>query len=169
MDGIWGHYDLPLHAVHHGVMAQGNWAADYYTSQPDPSHWIAVGLVAPLDAGSPGLRRMLVGEGRTEDEAIHALCARIAELSGDSQFTVFPKPSAHREDRKMTSPKTCARIYRAGGDRFTVPCAAFIREDPRNGLLLCTDANGCPVKTVKKDQVIGYLVFTCQSGECFQA
>lgn len=169
MNGIWGHFDLPPHAVHHGVMAQGNWAVDYYTSQPDPSHWIAVGLVAPLEGGHPGLRRLLVGQGCTEDEAIHALWVRIAELSGDSHFTVFPEPSAQREGKKMTSARTCARIYLAGGERFTVPCVAFIRKDPVNGSLICTDANGYPIKTLKKPQVIGYLVFRCQSGECVQA
>lgn len=41
---MWDPFDLPSHAVHHGVMAQGNWAADYYTSQParvteSPSDW----------------------------------------------------------------------------------------------------------------------------------
>lgn len=162
MNGIWGHYDLPTYAVHHGVMAQGNWAADYYTSEPDPIHWIAVGLAAPVDPERPCLRRMLVGQGNTEDEAIHALWIRIAELAGGDLITVFPEPLAHREDRILTGPVTCARLYLAGGDRLTVPGAAFILEDPIGGLLVCTDVNGCAIKSFQTDQVIGYLVFTCQ-------
>lgn len=148
-------------------MAQGSYAADYYTSQPDPGHWIAVGLAAPVDPECSHFRRMIVGEGHTEDEAIHALWVRIAELGGGDHITVFPEHFVHREDTNLTSPVTCARIYLAGGDRLMVPGAAFVREDPINGLLICTDANGCPIKKVKKDQVIGYLVFTCQSQEAF--
>lgn len=66
----------------------------------------------------------------------------------------------------MTNPRTCARIYLTGGDRLTVPEVALVRDEPTNGSLICTDANGTPIKTVKKDHVIGYLIFTCQSDEC---
>lgn len=166
MNGIWGHFDLPFYVVHHGVMAQGRLAADYYTSQPDLSHWIAVGLAASLDMGRPGQRRMLVGQGCTEDEAIHALWVRIAEWSGGSQLTVSPESSFQREDKEITSPMTCARIYLAAGDRLTVPDAAFVREDPTNGSIICSDANGSPIKAFEKHQVIGYLVFTRHSDEC---
>lgn len=172
VNGIWGHHELPSHAIHHGVMAQRSYAADYYTSQPDPGHWIAVGLAAPVDPECSHLRCMLVGEGHTEDEAIHALWVRIAELADGDHITVVPEHLVHREDTVLTNPVTsvtCARIYLAGGDRLTIPGAAFVREDPINGSLICTDADGCPIKKVKKDQVIGYLVFTCQPQDGSQA
>jgi hypothetical protein len=104
MNGIWGPNDVLPQAVHHGVMAKGNWGADYYTSQPDPSRWIAVGLAAPLDTGSPVLGRMLVGEGSTEDEAINSLWVRVSELSGDSQCTIFPEPSTHQDQQPTAEP-----------------------------------------------------------------
>lgn len=168
MNGVWDQHHLPSHAVHHGVMAKGNWAADYYTSQPDPGCWIAVGLVAPLDTATPVLRRMLVREGRAEDNAINALWIRVAELSGDNQFTVFSEPSTDRAHGNMVGPTTCARVYLAGGDRLTVPCAAFVREDPARDFLDCTDADGFTVKRLQREHVIGYLIFTCQSEDCFQ-
>lgn len=96
MNGIRGQFDSPRHAFQHGVMAQGNDAADYYLSQSDPGHWIAVGLADSVGAGRLGLRRMLVGQGRTEDEAIHALWVRIAELSGEANSPFSPERSAHR-------------------------------------------------------------------------
>ncbi|TVR76898.1 MAG: hypothetical protein EA415_00645 [Sphaerobacteraceae bacterium] len=167
MNGIWGRYDLPPHAVHHGVMAKGNWGADYYTSQPDPSNWIAVGLVAPLDAGTPILRRMLVGVGCTEGEALNALWVRVSELSGDSQFTIFPEPSTHRAQTDMAEPRTCARVYFARGDRFTVPDAAIVQEDPESDALVFTDASGSPISMINTADVIGYLIATCEAEECF--
>ncbi len=167
MNGIWGPYDVLPQAVHHGVMAKGNWGADYYTSQPDPSRWIAVGLAAPLDTGSPVLGRMLVGEGSTEDEAINSLWVRVSELSGDSQCTIFPEPSTHQDQKSAASLGTCARVYFTRGDRFTVPGAAFVREEPESDLIVFIDASGSPISMINKAEVIGYLIVTCQSEECF--
>lgn len=62
------------------------------------------------------------------------------------------------------------RVYLVGGDRLTVPEAALIREDPINGSMICTDYYGCPIMTLTKAQLIGYLMLRCQSEseECFR-
>jgi hypothetical protein len=79
-------FELPPHAIHHGVIVEGSFVADYYTSQPAPSQWIAVGVVRPCDEqlSSHRLRRMLVGDGLTADDAMAALRTRIADLQGNA-------------------------------------------------------------------------------------
>ena len=64
---------------HWGVISDGSYLAEYQTHQPDPSHWIAVGLVtaADLTAGPRRFPRMLIGAGRSEEAAIHDLEARL--------------------------------------------------------------------------------------------
>jgi hypothetical protein len=78
--------ELPSDAIHHGVIVEGSFVADYYTSQPAPIQWIAVGVVRPRDEqlSSRRLRRMLVGDGLTADDAIAALRTRIADLQGNA-------------------------------------------------------------------------------------
>lgn len=64
---------------HWGVISDGVYVAEYQTRQPDPSHWIAVGVVTTPDAPADGaLRpRLLVGSGRTEEAAIYDLEFRL--------------------------------------------------------------------------------------------
>lgn len=66
---------------HWGVIADGAYVAEYQTRQPDPSHWIAVGLVTPAermtDRSTP---RLLVGSGKTEEAAILDLELRLAQV-----------------------------------------------------------------------------------------
>jgi hypothetical protein len=73
---------------HWGVISDGVYLAEYQTRQPDPSHWIAVGVVtAPDDeVGGRTHPRLLVGSGRTEEAAIHDLETRllIADSAGAS-------------------------------------------------------------------------------------
>lgn len=54
----------------------------YYTSQPAPTQWVAVGtLAAPEDdPWSREFPRMVVGCGRSEEEAIGDLHRRVARL-----------------------------------------------------------------------------------------
>lgn len=64
---------------HWGVISDGVFIVEYQTRQPDPSHWIAVGVVTmPADSAfDRAFPRMLVGSGRTEDAAIHDLEQRL--------------------------------------------------------------------------------------------
>jgi len=64
---------------HWGVFADGAYLAEYHTRQPDPSHWVAVGLVTTTGppADQHAFPRMLVGAGRTEEAAIHDLEVRL--------------------------------------------------------------------------------------------
>ena len=168
MSEFWGHFEIPPHAAHRGVMVQGNYAVDYYTSQPDPAHWIAVGLVGSHSVQRPGLRRLLVGQGDTEPEAINALWRRTAELLGQASLPGIFEAPANDRDGHLTSSRTCVRIYLVEGSRFTIPDAASIREDPGSDSLICVDANDRPIKTIQRDQVLGYLVIGCDSEACLQ-
>lgn len=54
----------------------------YYTDEPSPSQWVAIGMVLPLArlAAWGEERRLLVGCGRSEAAAIEDLAFRLAEL-----------------------------------------------------------------------------------------
>ena len=59
--------------------APGEGRLSYYTSQPAPTQWIAVGvLTASSDVLGVPRRRLLVGAGRDETAAIAALQRRVA-------------------------------------------------------------------------------------------
>lgn len=70
-------------AVHRSSLARGGFVADYYTSQPACTQWIAVGVVSPRPARGVGapVPRLLVGIGRTEWAAIRDLAGRLACLA----------------------------------------------------------------------------------------
>jgi hypothetical protein len=65
--------------AHWGVISDGSFLAEYRTHQPDPSHWIAVGVVTAADPPLNARRipRMLIGAGRSEEAAIHDLELRL--------------------------------------------------------------------------------------------
>ncbi len=68
--------------MHRGVLVQGQLSVEYYTSQPAPTQWIAVGLVPARIALGAGHQpaQMLVGSGQTEDVAVTELSIRLARL-----------------------------------------------------------------------------------------
>ncbi|CCF82628.1 hypothetical protein [Nitrolancea hollandica] len=72
--------DVNVVIVHRGVLVRGPATAEYYTSQPAPTQWLAVGLVStqPATRDCPRLQQFLVGTGRTEDSAVSALWDRLA-------------------------------------------------------------------------------------------
>jgi hypothetical protein len=72
--------DVNRVVVHRGVLVRGPATAEYYTSQPAPTQWLAVGLVSthPATRECPRLQQFLVGTGRTEDSAVSALWDRLA-------------------------------------------------------------------------------------------
>ena len=47
----------------------------YYTNQPSPGQWVAIGITAPTETTDPA-PRLLVGTGRTEIAAIRSLHRR---------------------------------------------------------------------------------------------
>ena len=75
-----GNDDGTTGVVHRGVLVRGPARAEYYTSQPAPTQWLAVGLVSthPATRACPRLQQLLVGTGRTEDAAVNALWERLA-------------------------------------------------------------------------------------------
>lgn len=166
MSEFWGYFEIPPYSVHHGVLVEGDRSADYYTSQPDPDHWIAVGLVSAPGAGRRGPRRMLVGQACTEDRAIQALWGRIAELSGDSPCITCSESRAVRDDEVRSSTETYGRIYLAGGDRLTVPNTVFVCDDPTDSSFVCVDAGGSCLQRFDKADVIGYLIVRRHPNEC---
>jgi hypothetical protein len=62
---------------HWGVFFERGFVTEYYTRQPDPGRWVAVGVVTPPDDVSDPHRLMLVGAGRSEDAALSDLQTRI--------------------------------------------------------------------------------------------
>lgn len=70
---------------HWGVIADGVYLAEYQTRQPDPGHWVAVGVVTVSDDALAQRKqpRLLVGSGRTEEAAIHDLETRLITTTAD--------------------------------------------------------------------------------------
>ena len=64
------------------VSEDGGHECHYYTSQPAPTQWVAVGVTSLLEAGAPR-HRMLVGTGRSESAAVRALRRRCQWLSAE--------------------------------------------------------------------------------------
>lgn len=88
----------PTDAVGRGVLTVRHYQADFYTSQPAPTQWVAVGVVRdtralPSEAGKP---RLLVGTGRSEQAAIYDLRCRMQSLhvTPEEIFVVDWAPAA---------------------------------------------------------------------------
>jgi hypothetical protein len=82
-----GESKAPIVVIHRGVMTRGQTMAEYYTSQPAPTQWIAVGFVSTQKIPpqlSPHLPWLLVGTGRTEDTAINDLWERLGRTGHDA-------------------------------------------------------------------------------------
>ena len=66
----------------HQTIKIGATTISYYVREPSPDQWVAVGVLGePADGPGPyrttTARRMIVGSGRTRDEAIGDLIARV--------------------------------------------------------------------------------------------
>jgi hypothetical protein len=76
---FWDGRQLPDGAGHQGIITTDGLTADYYTSQPAATQWIAVAVVVSVDAGrATSSPRMLVGNGSTEESAVTDLEQRLA-------------------------------------------------------------------------------------------
>ena len=63
------------------AVVPGEGRLTYYTTQPSPTQWVAVGvLTSARDVDREPHHRLVVGNGRTEAAAIAALRRRIATL-----------------------------------------------------------------------------------------
>lgn len=62
--------------VHRGILQISGSITRYFTSQPAVTQWVAVGLESPIE--DQGDLRVIVGSGRTEDDAIFDLRSRLA-------------------------------------------------------------------------------------------
>lgn len=95
--------------MHRGVLVQGQLSVEYYTSQPAPTQWIAVGLVpARINLGTGHQpAQMLVGSGQTEDVAVTELSVRLARLEA-----VAPQCPAEY-GREYTATEEPARLTRS--------------------------------------------------------
>lgn len=73
---------MSTHADDRRTMRAGAREARFYTSQPAPDQWIAVGTVAvlPRHAGYESTLRLLVGAGADEAAAIDNLRRRLDAL-----------------------------------------------------------------------------------------
>jgi hypothetical protein len=78
---------LPPDARDWHLAIEGHWGLRYYTSEPSPSRWIAVGEAESshqpaMGNEKDGVRHVLliVGTGTTEAEAVHELMVRLTAL-----------------------------------------------------------------------------------------
>ncbi len=97
--------------MHRGVLVQGQLSVEYYTSQPAPTQWIAVGLVPARNTLGAGHQpaQMLVGSGQTEDVAVTELSFRLARL----EAVAPPCPADYsREYTIVKEPERLARASR---------------------------------------------------------
>jgi hypothetical protein len=65
------------------TLRAGSVVASFYTSEPEPSQWIAVATIARTDSDEPAagdVVRLLVGAGDTELTAIEQLTSRLSAL-----------------------------------------------------------------------------------------
>ena len=71
----------PDHLMSRGILTIATLVAHYYTSEPSPDRWIAVGTVMfwPEQPRSGSPRWMLVGLGATEREAVADLRIRLRQ------------------------------------------------------------------------------------------
>lgn len=65
--------------VSRGVLGGPGVVVEYYTSQPAPTQWVAVGIaeLRLLRSDEQALKKLLVGTGRSEAAAIQALRHRM--------------------------------------------------------------------------------------------
>lgn len=75
-------FEVAAVVSHRGMLDQSGVVAEYYTSQPTATQWIAVGLVSARTSAGPvhEPRRLLVGTGMTEQIAVDALARRLGAL-----------------------------------------------------------------------------------------
>lgn len=86
-----------------GIVSVGILVADYYTAEPSPDKWIAVGTVMfwPDHRGEGVPRWMLVGQGRNEQNAVANLRLLMSESvppRWKAKCNQSPSRSAHVSD-----------------------------------------------------------------------
>ncbi len=103
-------------ATSRGILSDGSLVADYYTAEPSPGKWVAVGTVmfwpARHDDGFP--RWMLVGSGCSEQRAVANLRDRMKDAN-PPRWKIKCEPSTTATAR----PHQAAEAHIAG--RFVVP------------------------------------------------
>lgn len=97
-------------AVHTGVLGYGCAVAEYYTSQPAPTQWLAIGVVSIHSEDRRGGRakQLLVGTGRTESTAVGSLWDRLTTLpSAQPPMTgqTVRVPATEHETRQPDGPE----------------------------------------------------------------
>jgi hypothetical protein len=65
------------------TLQSANLVASFYTSEPEPSQWIAVATIARLESDDPAhaTLRLLVGSGDSEAAAVEQLSQRLHDVS----------------------------------------------------------------------------------------
>ena len=73
--------DMPPAAERRTLQSAGL-VASFYTSEPEPSQWIAVATIARLVSDDPehGTLRLLVGSGASEAAAVEQLSQRLHDV-----------------------------------------------------------------------------------------
>lgn len=89
-----------------GLLLHGRILAEYYTSQPAPTQWLAIGVVSiyPIDPGDDRSKQMLVGTGRTETAAVVSLWDRLMTLSAELPVAAVPPVESPTADSESPQP-----------------------------------------------------------------
>ncbi len=120
--------------ISRGILSNGTLVAHYYTTEPSPGQWIAVGTImfwqVQRDDGFP--RWMLVGTGRTEKLAVANLRVRMREAS-PPRWRVKCDPvavSTSEEQPRDTEPSTAGYVvpWEIGLEETTDPLGLKILE-----------------------------------------
>jgi hypothetical protein len=92
--------------VRSGLLLHGRTLAEYYTSQPAPTQWLAIGVVStyPEDPGDDRSKQMLVGAGRTEIAAVASLWDRLMTLATGQPAAATPAVQSSGTDSESPQP-----------------------------------------------------------------
>jgi hypothetical protein len=97
------------HVVSQGALQNGQVRVDYYTTNPAPSQWVAIGVItAPAEQRTPESgRKLLVGNGANELESMLDLHVQFLGLVSDSDLDT-PAADDHprykrQSDRRASS------------------------------------------------------------------
>jgi len=99
--------------VSRGILSYRSLVVTYYTAEPSPGQWVAVGTVmfwpTLQDSGFP--RWMLVGVGRSERSAVSNLRARIKESVPPRWKIKLDPPAPVTSEPRSTTAASAAREY----------------------------------------------------------
>ncbi len=107
-------------ATSRGILSDGALVAHYYTAEPSPDRWVAVGTIMFWPERSGSTRWMLVGSGLSQREAVANLRLRLRQ-SEPPRWRIKCDPPDHKSITQRSGD--------VAPDRYVVPWEIAIDED----------------------------------------